>query len=277
MSHAIDHAKILSAICDARKSLVTAAGVATLGKIEEAAIAIAENEQHIAIAKELIAQIRGSQPTNNLPWRCFHCDEVFMNGDEARLHFGNSLDALPVCQVDAAKLRELEQQLRDKEDQLRSYREEDTELHQQIRSIESQHDTAIRRAEESGYAKGLRDGKLLYGDWVAVARVTPNPDENTTVLCCEHIHYLTCREGAWTDLYFGDGKWASGRTPKYWTPLPSPPKSDEAKTSPIVSSAIVDSSSPPVEHCSTCDGYGYVPGFNGISRDCMRCGGKRTR
>jgi len=39
----------------------------------------------------------------------------------------------------------------------RRYREEDTDLHRELRRMESDHATALRREEEKGYARGLRD------------------------------------------------------------------------------------------------------------------------
>lgn len=87
-------------------------------------------------------------------WRCFHCDEVFKNAISAREHFGTGLLCQPACQIDAAAFREMEMQLA-------RYRDEDTDLHRQIRQLESEHQTALRRAEESGYSKGLRDGMSM--------------------------------------------------------------------------------------------------------------------
>lgn len=85
-------------------------------------------------------------------WRCFHCDEVFIYRDQALLHFGASCDRPVACQVDAARLRELE-------NQLRRYREEDTDLHRKIARLECEAHQAVRRAEELGYSKGLADGR----------------------------------------------------------------------------------------------------------------------
>ncbi len=87
-------------------------------------------------------------------WRCFHCDEVFKTKDEARAHFGPSECSVTACQVDAAHLRDLEKQLS-------SYRNEDTDLHRQIASMESSHQQAFMRAEEIGYSRGLKDGREL--------------------------------------------------------------------------------------------------------------------
>lgn len=86
-------------------------------------------------------------------WRCFHCDEVFESKDAAREHFGPTLVCDPICQIDAARFREMEKQLA-------RYREDDTDLHRQIHTMESDYRAALRRAEEEGYAKGLRDGRM---------------------------------------------------------------------------------------------------------------------
>lgn len=87
-------------------------------------------------------------------WRCFHCNEVFRSAKDAALHFGHSERTVTACQIDVAAVRAMERELA-------RYREEDTDLHRQIRSLESAHQTALMRAEESGYAKGLRDGRDL--------------------------------------------------------------------------------------------------------------------
>lgn len=87
-------------------------------------------------------------------WRCFHCDEVFTNSKEASLHFGETASATPVCQIGPKELRDMQEELS-------RYRDEDTDLHRQIANMQSQHQIALRQAEESGYSKGLRDGRNL--------------------------------------------------------------------------------------------------------------------
>lgn len=89
--------------------------------------------------------------TKRKTWRCFHCDEVFRGVVRAELHFGAHQNSTTACQIDATKFRQMEAELA-------KYREEDTDLHRQIRSMECQHQQALRRAEEGGYDKGLRDG-----------------------------------------------------------------------------------------------------------------------
>jgi hypothetical protein len=98
---------------------------------------------------------RAASVTRSLRWyRCFHCDEIFTDAELARLHFGKTFLATPACQVDAAHLREMEAQLA-------RYHDEDTDLHRQIARMEWDHQRALRRAEEDGYAKGLRDGRSV--------------------------------------------------------------------------------------------------------------------
>ncbi len=93
-------------------------------------------------------------PTPEHGWICFHCGEHFpgtMAGQcKARLHFGASIHDEPKCQISAFRLRAMEAQLR-------RYREEDTDLHREIARLRSDHAIALRREEEKGYARGLRD------------------------------------------------------------------------------------------------------------------------
>ena len=83
-------------------------------------------------------------------WRCFHCDEVFTDSVTAALHFGTHESQSPACTVDADELRKLEWQLA-------RYREEDTDLHRQLAALELAQQQALQRAEEDGYARGLKD------------------------------------------------------------------------------------------------------------------------
>lgn len=100
---------------------------------------------------------------NDLTWRCFHCDEVFTDRNAAMTHFGKSEHREAACTIDVARLRDLE-------DQLQSYRNEDTELYRQIARMQSDHATALRREEEKGYARGLEDAKK-YPETIGLTRV----------------------------------------------------------------------------------------------------------
>lgn len=90
-------------------------------------------------------------------WRCFHCDEVFVDKQAAEAHFGSTEIDKPICQLDAAYVRGLEAELA-------RYRGEDTDLHRQIYGMQADHAVALRRAEEQGYARGLHDGRNDEGD-----------------------------------------------------------------------------------------------------------------
>jgi hypothetical protein len=92
--------------------------------------------------------------TEPLSWRCFHCDEVFTTADAAAEHFGPRIYSDPACTVDASRLRALESELD-------AYRQEDTELHRAMWGMQSRHATELVREEETGYARGLRDGVNL--------------------------------------------------------------------------------------------------------------------
>jgi hypothetical protein len=102
-----------------------------------------------------------SEETNPFPphgWTCFHCGEHFEGNlagyRAARLHFGPTPAAEPMCTMSARKVRSLEEDLG-------RYWQEDTELHRQIRALEATHATELRREEEKGYARGLADARRL--------------------------------------------------------------------------------------------------------------------
>lgn len=95
-------------------------------------------------------------------WRCFHCNAVFVDKDAARDHFGAPQSSQPSCHIDARQLRSLETELA-------RYRQEDTDLHRQLAHRETVHQIALMRAEEAGYAKGLRDGlELAEYHWMSI-------------------------------------------------------------------------------------------------------------
>ena len=83
-------------------------------------------------------------------WRCFHCDLTFTDKFEAEIHFGRSEHFQPMCLVDAINYREMEERMR-------RYNDEDADLHRQIHRMESDHQQALMREEEKGYARGLKD------------------------------------------------------------------------------------------------------------------------
>lgn len=86
---------------------------------------------------------------------CFHCKEEFVGDAAAIEHFGPTCQCKPLCQVSRADYETLQ-------NTLKCYREEDTGLHRKLVSLRAEHADALRREEEKGYARGLKDGKQMY-------------------------------------------------------------------------------------------------------------------
>lgn len=94
-------------------------------------------------------------------WRCFHCGEAFTKAQErwAREHFGRDESELPVCQMRVSGEHHLLTALRNAQDELAAYRAEDTDLMRAIYAQAADHAAALRREEERGYQKGVRDAR----------------------------------------------------------------------------------------------------------------------
>jgi hypothetical protein len=92
-------------------------------------------------------------------WTCFHCGETFTTPGCARQHFGASPDREPGCliKVHLGGERGLLSALRQAEDELSRYRNEDGDTQRALMNLQSRHSDALRAAEETGYARGLRD------------------------------------------------------------------------------------------------------------------------
>lgn len=94
---------------------------------------------------------------------CFHCGETFTTKAQARAHFGADYLDLAGCQIKASD-RGLLGALREAEAQLERYRAEDSDKDREMGRMQSDHATALRREEEKGYARGLRDGRAIPAD-----------------------------------------------------------------------------------------------------------------
>lgn len=103
--------------------------------------------------------------THKIHWRCFHCGETFTKAQErwAAEHFGRNIDSEPVCLIRTAGESALLSALRDAEAELVGHRAEDTKVLRAMWSMQADHQQALRREEEHGYAKGLADGRELVG------------------------------------------------------------------------------------------------------------------
>jgi hypothetical protein len=89
-------------------------------------------------------------------WTCFHCGTHFggnfQGWQEALHHFGPTVQGDAWCQYTARQVRAMEETLQ-------SYREEDTPRDRFLHKIQAEHAVALRREEEKGYERGLRDAE----------------------------------------------------------------------------------------------------------------------
>lgn len=94
-------------------------------------------------------------------WRCFHCDEVFTDAEEARDHFGYMEDGVgerTACQLTKDE-KGLVCLLRDAWAELRRYHEEDTSLHRSLWSLSSDAESKRRDWGDKEYARGVAAGR----------------------------------------------------------------------------------------------------------------------
>jgi len=102
--------------------------------------------------REAVAHLR--KDAEPVGWKCFHCGEVFTTKLEGLKHFGSSERQDPACTIDVLQYRAMEALIE-------RYVDEDTDLHRSMGKMRSDHETALRREEEAGYARGLADGQKL--------------------------------------------------------------------------------------------------------------------
>jgi hypothetical protein len=120
-------------------------------------------------------------------WRCFHCNEVFTNPKHAREHFGAEEGATPACKLTHSE-GHLVTYIRKLEDELASYRREDSDALRAMHAREAEQHEAVRRAEERGYDKGVQEAKRMFEEEHGIRRV----DER--VRTCGHTgEGLPCR------------------------------------------------------------------------------------
>lgn len=125
-------------------------------------------------------------------WQCFHCGEVFETVGGARVHFGADPTKEPGCliKIKYGDERGLEMELRKVEAERDALQyqisNESTQADLAIQRMQAEHQIALRREEEKGYARGLDDGKKLSPD------CTGAPDWNSH---------------NWPAVVFCDGNW----------------------------------------------------------------------
>lgn len=96
-------------------------------------------------------------------WRCFHCDEVFVDRRAAAAHFGADETAMPACRIKAGAERSMVEALRraekDAADAWQAIQSESTEAARAYHAQAARHQEQLRIAEELGYERGLTDGR----------------------------------------------------------------------------------------------------------------------
>ncbi len=100
-----------------------------------------------------------TQRDRRVHWRCFHCGDTFTRAQErwAREHFGAAEGEESVCLIRSAGENALLTALRHAQDELARYRAEDSDLMRALWAMQADHAVALRREEERGYEKGMRD------------------------------------------------------------------------------------------------------------------------
>ena len=102
-------------------------------------------------------------------WTCFFCGETFTTPGGARDHFGGEPIADPACQIKVGEERGLVMALRRAEVELARYRAEDSDTDRAMYAMQADHQRALRRAEEDGYARGLVDARKEYAGVLGAA------------------------------------------------------------------------------------------------------------
>lgn len=96
-------------------------------------------------------------------WTCFHCGENFKGAIKAADHFGVRPDQKPGCviKVERGGERGLLNALREAENLIARYMDEDSDIHRLMRQMQNKHNVALCDAEEAGYRRGLRAAKVI--------------------------------------------------------------------------------------------------------------------
>ncbi len=112
-----------------------------------------------------------------LGWCCFHCAAYFPESEEeaAKEHFGDSpMESKAACIIKAEEgglvqaIRFLEERNRDLYGQIARYSDEDSAADRRMAKLVTEHYTAVQRAEEAGYAKGLKQAQAWRADRIAM-------------------------------------------------------------------------------------------------------------
>ncbi len=103
-------------------------------------------------------------------WRCFWCDETFTDEAEAREHFGTQEGEICACKLTKDE-KGLVGLLRDAWKRLDEFYREDNASCREFHALGAKHSTELREAEQTGYDKGLADGRALSSPITEPAKV----------------------------------------------------------------------------------------------------------
>lgn len=95
-------------------------------------------------------------------WRCFHCDEVFVDEHCARLHFGRDEGQTPACQIKGSEhglVEALRRAENDAADAWRAIHNETTDSAKAYFAQSTRHQEQLRVIEQIGYDRCIADVK----------------------------------------------------------------------------------------------------------------------
>jgi|GEM_PF-1513754 len=135
-------------------------------KAEELWISRHRNDARVGATIDAAAPQEPDNPGLKIGWVCFHCWEyfppTFAGQRDAQAHFGGSEMREPACQISKRDhglllyVRALEME---RDDLRRQLNEDDSAKCRQISAMACGHAEDVRRAEEDGYARAVRDMK----------------------------------------------------------------------------------------------------------------------
>lgn len=140
-----------------------------------------------------------------LPWRCFHCDQILFTEDGARKHFGPDEGSRPACQIKGSEGGLIEALRQAESEVLRLQFTLHTEGGETLtgwRAADGRHDRAVRSAEETGYERGLADARLIepaVAEAVAGLRTRTSGGHAGTGLTIVDTHQLDTVLGHFSD------------------------------------------------------------------------------
>lgn len=130
-------------------------------------------------------------------WRCFHCDELFSDERCARQHFGRDEGSTPACIIKGGEGGLLEALRRAEEaadDAIQLMQSESTDAAKAYHSQRCRHSQALIAAEQTGYDRGLADGRALRksegSDALVSADVVERVVHGSILRSFEHIETL---------------------------------------------------------------------------------------